>query len=63
MVFLGHIHLYDEMDVEGIRYVITGGAGSGLYAKYGFGKPEYGFFVVRVAPDGITHEWVPLAGD
>ena len=41
LVFLGHIHLYDEMDIDGTRYVITAGGGARLYSKYQFGKPEY----------------------
>ena len=60
MVFLGHIHLYDEMDIAGTRYVISAAGGAGLYKKNGFGKSEYGFVLVHVAPDGITHQWVPL---
>jgi len=60
LVFLGHIHLYDEMDIEGTQYIISAGGGAKLYDKYGFGKPEYGFLLVQVKPQGITHRWVPL---
>ncbi|MCD6118918.1 metallophosphoesterase [bacterium] len=60
LVFLGHIHLYDEMEIGGVPYVISGGGGAGLYKKYGFGKAEYGFVVVKVGPDGVSHEWIPL---
>jgi 3',5'-cyclic AMP phosphodiesterase CpdA len=60
MVFLGHIHLYDEMDIEGTKYIISAGGGAKLYDKYGFGKAEFGFAVVQVRPTGITHRWVPL---
>jgi 3',5'-cyclic AMP phosphodiesterase CpdA len=60
LVFLGHIHLYDEMDIDGTQYVITAGGGARLYSKYNFGKPEYGFLLVQVRPQGITHRWVPL---
>jgi len=31
-VFTGHIHMYNETVVNGVRYVITGGAGASLYA-------------------------------
>jgi 3',5'-cyclic AMP phosphodiesterase CpdA len=31
-VFTGHIHLFNNSVVDGIRYVITGGAGASLYA-------------------------------
>lgn len=60
MVFLGHIHLYDEMDIDGTKYIISAGGGAKLYGKYNFGKPEYGFVLVKVRPKGITHRWVPL---
>ena len=60
MVFLGHIHLYDEMDIDGTKYIISAGGGAKLYSKYNFGKPEFGFVLVQVRPKGITHQWVPL---
>jgi 3',5'-cyclic AMP phosphodiesterase CpdA len=60
LVFLGHIHLYDERDVDGVKYIISAGGGAKLYGKYGFGKPEYGFVLVQVRPEGISHRWVPL---
>lgn len=60
MVLLGHIHLYDEMDIDGTKYIISAGGGASLYDKYNFGKIEYGFVLVQVRPNGITHRWVPL---
>lgn len=60
MVFLGHFHLYDEIEVDNIKYVVSGGGGAPLRSKYGFGKAEYGFVLVSVRPGGITHRWVPL---
>jgi predicted phosphodiesterase len=60
-VFLGHIHLHDEMEIEGISYIISGGAGSPLHGQYGFGDVEHGFVVVTVQPDGTSWTWVPLA--
>ena len=60
MVLMGHIHLYDEMDMDGTKYIISAGGGAKLYGKYNFGKPEFGFVLVRVRPAGITHQWVPL---
>lgn len=61
-VFLGHIHLYDEIDYKGTKYVISAGGGAPLYSQYGFGRAEYGFVVVHVGADGISHEWIPLLG-
>jgi 3',5'-cyclic AMP phosphodiesterase CpdA len=60
MVFLGHIHLYDATDINGTKFIISAGGGAKLYSKYNFGKPEFGFVLVRVRPEGITHKWVPL---
>jgi 3',5'-cyclic AMP phosphodiesterase CpdA len=36
-VFTGHIHMYNETTINGVRYVITGGAGANLYADEGSG--------------------------
>ena len=60
MVFLGHIHLYDEMEIDGTKYIISAGGGARPYTKYNFGKAEYGFVLVQARADGITHRWVPL---
>jgi 3',5'-cyclic AMP phosphodiesterase CpdA len=59
-VFLGHIHLYDEMEIGGVSYIISGGAGSPLHEQYGFGRVEHGFVVVTVQRDGVAWTWVPL---
>ena len=60
LVFMGHIHLFDEMEVDGIKYVISAGGGAKLYGRYGFGKAEYGFVLVEVRPQGISYRWIPL---
>jgi len=50
-VYVGHEHLYDFHEIDGIPYYITGGGGAPLYAK-----PEGGGFnhylLVHVAADG-----------
>lgn len=63
LVLLGHIHLYDEMDIDGIKYVISGGGGAPLYDRYGFGKPAFGFVLVEMRSGRISHRWVPLDPD
>ncbi len=60
MVFLGHIHLYDAMVIDGVQYVISGAGGAPPYKEYGFGEAEYGFVWVQVRPEGVSHRWVPL---
>jgi hypothetical protein len=61
-VFLGHIHLFDEMRIGSIPYFISGGAGSPLYTKYKFGRPEYGLLLVHVSSKTVSYTWVPLDG-
>ena len=58
-VFMGHIHLYDEVDVDRTPYIISGGAGAPLYTL-GFGRTEYGFVLVHVGPQGVSWDWVSL---
>ena len=56
-VFTGHIHMYNESVKNGVRYVITGGAGASLYA----GEEEggiYHFVNVTLAETGV--EIVPV---
>lgn len=57
-VFLGHIHIYDEMDIDGIPWIISGGGGSPLAESYGFGTVEFGFVVVHVHDGAWTFQWV-----
>lgn len=40
IVFSGHEHTYRRQNVDGVRYVITGGAGSPLYKHHGFNHFE-----------------------
>lgn len=61
-VFLGHIHIYDEMEISGIPWIISGGGGSPLAEQYGFGLPEFGFTVVHVHDGAFTYEWVKKKG-
>jgi hypothetical protein len=61
-VFLGHIHLYDEMALDGIPYIISGGGGAPLSGKLGFGSPEHGFVAVHIARNKVTWDWVPSDG-
>ena len=59
-VIMGHIHLYDEMDVGEVKYIISAGGGAGLYGKYGFGRAEHGMLLVKMNTGGVSHEWIPL---
>ena len=58
-VFAGHIHCYEEAERDGVKYVITGGAGAPLYCAPTAG----GFFhyvKVKVRGEEITTEVVKI---
>ena len=58
-VFTGHIHMYNQTVRNGVRYVVTGGAGASLYAS-----PEaggiYHFVNVTLNEYGMTVEPIIL---
>lgn len=58
-VFAGHIHMYNQTIRNGVRYVVTGGAGASLYAP-----PEaggiYHFMNVTLTESGVSVEPVIL---
>jgi len=49
LVFAGHIHTYDQAERDGVRYIITGGAGAPLYATDN--RPAY-YHYVRATVEG-----------
>ncbi|TFG33481.1 hypothetical protein EU528_00640 [Candidatus Thorarchaeota archaeon] len=59
VVFTGHIHMYNETVVNGVRYIITGGAGASLYADEDNGG-IYHYMNVTLNEDGLTIEPVLL---
>jgi 3',5'-cyclic AMP phosphodiesterase CpdA len=59
VVFTGHIHMYNETVVNGVRYVITGGAGASLYADEDSGG-IYHYMNVTLDESGLTIEPVIL---
>lgn len=60
-VLLGHIHLFDEMILDGVPYIISGGGGAPLYTKTGFGRAEHGYLVVHVTPQAVSWDWEPFS--
>jgi 3',5'-cyclic AMP phosphodiesterase CpdA len=56
IVFAGHEHTYRRMDVDGIRYVITGGGGARLYG--GFNN----FVLVEVDGDLVSFKVIDRKG-
>ena len=51
-VFTGHIHMYNESMRNGVRYVITGGAGASLYAGENEGGIHH-FVNVTMSETGV----------
>jgi 3',5'-cyclic AMP phosphodiesterase CpdA len=51
-VFTGHVHMYNESVRNGVRYVITGGAGASLYASEEEGGIHH-FVNVTVSETGV----------
>lgn len=57
--FFGHMHVYDETVAQGIRYILTGGAGAPLRHP-GYGASVYHIVLVHVK-DGVVHtKMVPV---
>jgi 3',5'-cyclic AMP phosphodiesterase CpdA len=59
VVFTGHIHLYNETVVNGVRYVITGGAGASLVADEDSGG-IYHYIQVKIDETGFSIEPILL---
>lgn len=59
VVFTGHIHMFNETVVNGVRYVITGGAGANLYADQDNGG-IYHYMNVTLNESGLTIKSVLL---
>jgi predicted phosphodiesterase len=59
VVFSGHIHLFNDTIINGVRYVITGGAGASLVAPEDEGG-IYHYVRVEITSNGIDLEPVPL---
>jgi energy-coupling factor transporter ATP-binding protein EcfA2/predicted phosphodiesterase len=59
VVFAGHIHLFNDSIINGVRYIVTGGAGASLYADENHGG-IYHFVNVTVNESGLSIEPVLL---
>ncbi|MHA1576375.1 MAG: metallophosphoesterase family protein [Candidatus Thorarchaeota archaeon] len=59
VVFTGHIHMYNETTFNGVKYVITGGAGASLYADEDAGG-IYHYMNVMLDDTGFSIEPVLL---
>ncbi|MDF1537990.1 MAG: metallophosphoesterase [Candidatus Thorarchaeota archaeon] len=59
VVFSGHIHMFSDIIVNGVRYVITGGAGASLAASEEDGG-IYHYVTVKISSTGLEIEPVLL---
>ena len=59
-VFLGHIHLYDHREVNGVPYVVSGGAGAPLDDKDGFGEGKYHVVLVEIDGNQVSQRMIPI---
>jgi hypothetical protein len=53
-VFAAHIHAYDRANLNGVEYVLSGGAGAPLYPQLGPQAAVYHFLLVETGPQGIS---------
>lgn len=59
-VFLGHIHLYDQRNFDGINYTISGGGGAPLDKAPHYGQGVYHVVLVEVEGNQIRTQMVPI---
>ncbi|OPX86073.1 MAG: Calcineurin-like phosphoesterase [Pelotomaculum sp. PtaB.Bin013] len=59
-VFSGHIHMYNRLDIQGLPYIITAGAGASLYASQESGG-FYHYVKCRIDGEQVSYEVVKLS--
>lgn len=59
-VLMGHVHLYDQRKVNGVNYMVSGGAGAPLERGKGFGQSVYHVAMIEVKGDQVSHRLVPI---
>ena len=60
-VYVGHVHGFGTADLQGVRYVLTGGGGSPLFPS-GARERSYHHLRVEAGPDGVRETLVRLDG-
>jgi len=58
LAFCGHIHQFDEDKINGVKYIISGGAGAPLNKWFFPGKPVYHIIVAKVKNGAVSYEVV-----
>jgi serine/threonine-protein phosphatase CPPED1 len=59
-VFLGHIHLYDQRVINGVPYMVSGGAGAPLDGKKDYGQSAYHVGLIEVTGSQVIQRMVPI---
>ena len=60
LAFCGHIHQFDEDEIKGVKYIITGGAGAPLNRWFFPGDPVYHIIVVKVKNGTVSYKLVKV---
>lgn len=64
LVFLGHIHIFDKMEFQGVKYIVSGGAGAPLYRMPLYfsdrGGAFHHFTLIQVNGQGISDKVVEI---
>jgi predicted phosphodiesterase len=60
VAFFGHLHLFAQDEIKGVKYIITGGAATPLHTKVAFGEAVYHFIVVRVKNGKVSTEVIRI---
>ena len=60
LAFCGHIHQFDEDEIKGVKYIISGGAGAPLNRWFFPGKPVYHIIIVKVKNGTVSYDVVKV---
>ena len=60
MSFCGHIHQFDEDEIKGVKYIITGGTGAPINRWFSPGKPAYHIIIVKVKNRAVSYDVVKV---
>jgi 3',5'-cyclic-AMP phosphodiesterase len=60
LAFCGHIHQFDEDEINGVKYIITGGAGAPLNRWFFPGDPVYHIIVVKVKNGTVSYDLIKI---
>lgn len=62
-VFMGHVHGFAQQTVDGVKYIVTGGAGANLAERLPEEGRVHNYVVVKVSPETVQYEVVRLVNN